>query len=460
MNRRDFLIGTAASAGALGAGGWGLAAAGDAQQLTIQPASFAFRETPTEGLVSLSPDAPPPVLYGTQGEPMRLRVVNRTEDYTAMHWHGLRIANAMDGVPYLTQMPIAGGESFDYEFTPPDAGTYWYHPHCMTMAQMAHGLTGVMVIREAKDPGFDGDQAINLRDFRLDDQGAFLPYYTARGAARGGTHGNVLTANWLQAPVYDHPAGGLVRLRVVNTDTTRIYKLHLSTDQARIIAWDGHPVEFELPLPSAEAPLLLGPGQRADFAVQMAADEGQTADLLAELPGQPARTMARLRSVGADLARDLRELKPLPANPVARPDLANAEVHDFVFGWTPEGGPPDDGFCGSMGYSFWSINRTPWAGDAAKGTGPLAVLERGKSYVLRLRNESPNLHPIHLHGLAFVPLRSNLRQLPPLVTDTLLLLKDEVAEVALVADNPGDWAFHCHVIEHQKTGLAGYIRVT
>ncbi|UWQ45947.1 multicopper oxidase family protein [Leisingera aquaemixtae] len=460
MNRRDFLLGTAATAGALGSGGWGLTAAGEAQRLFIQPASFAFRETPTEGLVSLSPDAPPPVLYGTQGKPMRLQVQNGTEDYTAMHWHGLRIANAMDGVPYLTQMPIAGGEVFDYAFTPPDAGTYWYHPHCMTMAQMAHGLTGVMVIREAEDPGFDGDQAINLRDFRLDDQGAFLPYYTARGAARGGTHGNVLTANWLQAPVYDHPAGGLVRLRVVNTDTTRIYKLHLSTDQARIIAWDGHPVDLGIPLPWAQEPLLAGPGQRVDFAVRMPADEGQTVDLLAELPGQPARTMARMRAIGADLARDLRELKPLPPNPVSRPDLANAEVHDFVFGWTPEGGAPNDGYCGSMGYSFWSINRTPWAGDAAKGSGPLATLERGKSYVLRLRNESPNLHPIHLHGLAFVPIRSNLRKLPALVTDTLLLLKDEVAEIALVADNPGDWAFHCHVIEHQKTGLAGYIRVT
>ncbi|UWQ37587.1 multicopper oxidase family protein [Leisingera aquaemixtae] len=460
MNRRDFLLGTAATAGVLGSGGWSLAAAGEAQRLIIQPASFPFRETPTEGLVSLSPDAPPPVLYGTQGKPMRLRVQNGTEDYTAMHWHGLRIANAMDGVPYLTQMPIAGGEVFDYAFTPPDAGTHWYHPHCMTMAQMAHGLTGVMVIREAEDPGFDGDQAINLRDFRLDDQGAFLPYYTARGAARGGTHGNVLTANWLQAPVYDHPAGGLVRLRVVNTDTTRIYKLHLSTDQARIIAWDGHPVDLGIPLPSAQEPLLAGPGQRVDFAVRMPADEGQTVDLLAELPGQPARTMARMRAIGADLARDLRELKPLPPNPVSRPDLANAEVHDFVFGWTPEGGAPNDGYCGSMGYSFWSINRTPWAGDAAKGSGPLATLERGKSYVLRLRNESPNLHPIHLHGLAFVPIRSNLRKLPALVTDTLLLLKDEVAEIALVADNPGDWAFHCHVIEHQKTGLAGYIRVT
>jgi len=57
-------------------------------------------------------------------------------------------------VPYLTQMPIGEGEVFDYEFTPPDAGTYWYHPHCMTMEQMTYGLTGVMVIAEHDDPGF------------------------------------------------------------------------------------------------------------------------------------------------------------------------------------------------------------------------------------------------------------------------------------------------------------------
>lgn len=460
MNRRDFLLGSAATAAALGGASWGADRSVAAQELLIQPASFAFREQPTQGMVSLSPDAPPPVIHGQQGQPMHLRVRNGTADYTAMHWHGLRIANAMDGVPYLTQMPIAGGEVFDYQFTPPDAGTYWYHPHCMTMAQMAHGLTGVMVIQEAEDPGFDGDQVLNLRDFRLAEDGSFLPYYTARGAARGGTHGNVLTANWLQAPVYDQPSGGLVRLRVVNSDTTRIYKLHLSTAQARIIAWDGHPVEMVLPLPTAAEPLLVGPGQRVDFAVQMPSSEGQTVALLAELPGRPTRTMAQLRSLGADRGRVLDELKPLPANPFSKPDLSQAEVLDFVFGWTPEGDAPNDGYCGSMGYSFWSINRTPWAGDAAKGTGPLAVLERGKSYVLRLRNESPNLHPIHLHGLAFVPIRSNLRQLPPLITDTLLLLKDEQVEIALVADNPGDWAFHCHVIEHQKTGLAGYIRVT
>ncbi|WP_209599678.1 multicopper oxidase family protein [Ruegeria sp. HKCCSA071] len=459
MKRREFLLGSGAAAGAFGLGGWSLAAGDAAQELVLQPASYRLREGLTTGMVSLSPDAPPPVLYGRQGEPMRLSVRNTLPDYTSMHWHGLRIRNEMDGVPYLTQMPIGEGESFTYEFTPPDAGTYWYHPHCMTMEQMARGLTGVMVIAEPEEPGFDSEQVINLRDFRLDEGDAFLPAYTARGAARAGTFGTVQTANWQGAAVYEHTAGSLVRLRVVNTDTTRIYKLHPEGAETRIIAWDGHPVEIDLPVPTADEPLLLGPGQRVDFAVRMPENEGQSADLMAKFPGQPHRAMARLRANGASAARDLRELRPLRANPVARPDPNGAELHEFVFGWTPEGGAPNDGFCGTLGYSFWSINRKPWPGDAAQGTGPLAVLEQGKSYVLRLRNESPNLHPIHLHGLAFVPLRSNLHTLPPLMTDTMLLLKDEIADIALVADNPGDWAFHCHVIEHQKTGLTGFIRV-
>ncbi|WP_050605217.1 multicopper oxidase family protein [Ruegeria sp. 6PALISEP08] len=459
MKRREFLLGSSAAAGVVGLGGLSLAAGNDAQDLVLQSANYRLRDQLTTGMVSLSPDAPPPVLYGRQGEAMRLTVRNTLPDYTAMHWHGLRIANKMDGVPYLTQMPIGEGESFAYEFTPPDAGTHWYHPHCMTMDQMAHGLTGVMVIAEPEDPGFESEQVINLRDFRLDEEGAFLPAYTARRAARAGTFGNVQTANWRTEAVYDHAAGTLVRLRVVNTDTTRIYRLHLEGALARIIAWDGHPVEVDLALPTADEPLLLGPGQRVDFAMRMPEDEGQSAALMAKFPGQKHRAMARLRATGQSASRDLKELRPLRTNPVLRPNLDQAEMHEFVFGWTPEGGAPNDGFCGSLGYSFWSINRTPWPGDAAQGTGPLAVLEQGKSYVLRLRNESPNLHPIHLHGLAFVPLKSNLRKLPPLVSDTVLLLKDEIIDIALVADNPGDWAFHCHVIEHQKTGLAGFIRV-
>lgn len=83
-----------------------------------------------------------------------------------------------------------------------------------------------------------------------------------------------------------------------------------------------------------------------------------------------------------------------------------------------------------------------------------------KAYVLRLRNSSPNRHPIHLHGLVFRPLRSNKRTLPSNRIGTIVLDKEETIDIGLVADNPGDWAFHCHAIEHQKTGLAGFVCVS
>ena len=470
MKRRDFLLTAGAIAGTAGLGAAGLGATGLVSgvgprkapmpyDLIVQKARYRFTDQSTLGMVSLLPQAPPPVLVGHQGKPMVLNVRNTLPDYTSMHWHGVRIANAMDGVPYLTQMPIATNETFPYAFTPPDAGTYWYHPHCMTMDQMAHGLTGVLVIKEAKDPGFDADQAINLKDFRLNEEGEFLPSFTGRGAARAGTFGNVVTANWQENPVYDQPAGALLRLRVVNTDTTRIHKLYLTTTDARIIAWDGHPVRDPIALPTALKPVFVGPGQRLDFALRMPDSEGQKIDLMASLPGQP-KVMASLRAIGSNLNRNLNALSALSPNPVADPDLSVAQTHEFVFGWSPDSMIANNGVCGSTGYTFWSINRTPWAGDAATGIGPLAQLELGKSYIFRLRNESPHAHPIHLHGLSFLPLRSNKRRLKRNWTDTALLLRGETVDVALVADNPGDWAFHCHVIEHQKTGLAGYLRVS
>ena len=375
-----------------------------------------------------------------------------------MHWHGLRIPNAMDGVPYLTQFPIAPGEAFDYRFAPPDAGTYWYHPHCMTMDQMALGLTGVMIVEEADDPGFDAEIVLNLRDFRLREDGGWLKLWTARNAARAGTPGTAMTANWRRDPVYDAPAGGLVRLRLAATDTTRIYRIFVPGMEGRIIACDGHPLRVPVADPTGAAPHVLAPGQRVDLALRMPAGEGRELAVMTATAGGPRR-LARIRARGADRGRDLRELAPLPANPVPEPDLASARRGEFVFGWSPEGGKPDNGFCGSLGLTFWSINRKPWPGDAVRGTGPLATLRVGESAVLRLRNESPNLHPIHLHGLVFRPIASNKRKIASNWTDTAILQRDETLDIALVTDNPGDWAFHCHVIEHQKTGLAGFLRV-
>jgi len=460
FHRRQFLQTSAALISVAGLNAFGPPQSSEkaVQALDIQPAQFNLtKHGTTRNMVSLSANSPPPVLLAKQGVPFAADITNRLTDYTTMHWHGIRLPNAMDGVPYLTQFPLRQDETFHYAFTPPDAGTYWYHPHCMTMELMALGLTGILIVEEAENPGFDSDIAVNLRDFRLGEDGQFTELYTARGAARGGTLGTVMTANWEQDPVYNAPTGSLVRLRVVATDTARIYKLFLPGATGKILALDGHPVAVPLPWPTATDPLILSPGQRADFAIEMPKTEAEEISLLADVSGGP-RCLARLRAVGPDIKRHLSDLKPLTPNRIVEPDLAAAEMVEFVFGWSPSGDLPNNGLCGTLGYTFWSINRTPWSGDAS-GAGPLATLKLGGSYIFRLRNESPNNHPIHLHGLTFKPVRSNKRQVVSNWTDTALLLRGETLDVVLTADNPGDWAFHCHVIEHQKTGLAGFIRV-
>ncbi|MFD1695259.1 multicopper oxidase family protein [Roseibium aestuarii] len=463
VSRREVLLGGGAVLAAATAGGLTAARATVADhRLVIAPYRASLVPgTVTEGMMSFAADAMPPVLRLRQGETVQIDVENRLDEASIVHWHGLRVPNRFDGVPYLTQPPIHSGETFRYELTSEDAGTYWYHPHCNTLDQMARGLTGLLVVEEAEPVGFDQDLPLNIRDFRLGSDGQFIDLFKARSAARGGTLGTVSTVNWQQEPVYDLPAGSLVRLRLAVTDVTRVGTYDLmnadvpaSPETARVIALDSNPVPASLPA----AGILLAPGQRADIAMRVPSTEGQELVLTRQSARGP-KPLARFRAVGASAGRSLDELKPLPRNPISEPDLANAEVLEFLFGWTPEGAPPIASVCGSLGYTFWSINRIAWEGDTPDPVGPLSVMRKGRSYILRLRNETPNDHPIHLHGMTFRLLRSNKRPLPPLWTDTALLLEGETMEVALVADNPGDWAFHCHVIEHQKTGLTGYLRV-
>lgn len=75
-----------------------------------------------------------------QGEPVRIVVDNRLEQDTTVHWHGIRLPISMDGVPGISQPPIQPGETFGYEFTPPDAGTFWYYPHANSLQQLGRGL--------------------------------------------------------------------------------------------------------------------------------------------------------------------------------------------------------------------------------------------------------------------------------------------------------------------------------
>jgi FtsP/CotA-like multicopper oxidase with cupredoxin domain len=411
------------------------------------------RKVMTYGTVDDAATGMPPVIRMKKGEPFAARLLNGLDEPTTIHWHGLRIVNAMDGVPEMTQPYVYPGDGFDYAFTPPDAGTFWYHPHCNTLTQMGHGLTGVIVVENPTDPIFDAEIVLNLRDWRLGDDGAFLAPFKPRDAARGGTYGTIRAANWRQGPTYDAPAGGLVRVRLAATDVTRIYTLGTEGATAMVIALDGNPVEMPFRLDRLD----FGPGQRVELILRMPDTEG-TMVRLGNFRGSSPWTIATLRATGTSLKRDSRDVKPLPANPVPEADLSVAERIPLDFTATAEHAPAPS-ICGTLGYTFWAINKVPWTGDTPDPVAPLSELKLGRSYVLQVRNRTPHAHPIHLHGLSFRILSSNKRTMLPPPTDTILLLPDEQAELGLVADNLGDWLLHCHIIEHQKTGMSGYFRI-
>lgn len=463
ITRRTVLKASAAVAGSFGLGalanaldgfGLGALAAPEPQILkTTATQALLTGTTPTRDVLTYGEGGMPPVLRMTKGKPFAARLVNGIDDPTTIHWHGVRVPNKMDGVPFLVQPYVYTGDHFDYAFTPPDAGTFWYHPHCNTLVQMGHGLTGVIVVEDPADPVFDAEVVLNLRDWRLGGDGQFIAPFRPRDAARGGTYGTVRSTNWLAEPRYDAPAGGLVRLRVAITDVTRIYSFRVNGAEATVIAIDGNPVpqRFALDL------LQLGPGQRVELAIRMPDEEGAVAEL-EDIRGTKPAVLATLRSVGTSLKRDVRDLPALGANPVAKVDPASAQHIRLMLSATAEN-VASDSICGSIGYSFWAINKVPWPGDTPDPTAPLAELKLGRHYIIDMDNPTPRAHPIHLHGLSFTVLWSSAGPVPPQVSDTYLIQPDEKVQLGFVADNPGDWLLHCHIIEHQKTGMTSYLRV-
>lgn len=457
LSRRKVLTGLAGlgALGLTGAGGaryWlerSQAASGHDYELIAEPVELSLRPGQTTPAWGYGGQAPGLELRARQGDWLRVRFVNRLPQPSTLHWHGIRLPLEMDGVPYVSQLPVLPGETFDYRFRVPDAGSFWYHPHASSGEQLGRGLVGPLIVEEREPSGFRHERVLNLKSWHVDGAGAFTSFSVAREAARGGTPGTLSTVNGVHAPELALPAGQIVRLRILNLDNTITYRLRLPGAEARVYALDGNPV---LPLPLGKE-YWLGPGMRIELGLKVPA-AGQALALM----NGPLR-LATLRAEPSDAQEQEAGGWPaaLPPNPIAEPDLARAELLRFNFEWVgavsvkaaPDAMP-----------SFWMINGQAWANEDPRcAERPLVTLRRGQSYIFELRNLSQYQHPVHIHGLTFKVLSSNRRKIDPWYTDTYLLGKNETARVALVADNPGTWMFHCHVIDHMETGLMGAIEV-
>ncbi|HEX6960031.1 MAG TPA: multicopper oxidase family protein [Ferrovibrio sp.] len=400
-----------------------------------------------------------------RGQPFAAVLKNALPEHTAIHWHGLRIPFAMDGVPYFSQDPVEPGQSFRYAFTPPDPGTFFFHPHCDTVAQLGRGLAGVLIVEDPRDAGlFDQEQTLVIKDWRVRKDGSFREFSTAAGAAKAGTFGNLRTVNGGAAPTIVVRPGARLRLRLLNIDLTRIPMLGLrGAERAMVVATDGNACA-----PFAVDGWRLGPAMRADLALVMPMREGAEA-FLEDIWSSKPHLLARIVTRGEAVRRDPGQPLTLPAAELPEPDLKAAGRLDFsllaghedagLAAWAKENGGGLDDLCLTR-QVFWSINRQAWPG---MGPGlkadPLFELKSGRSYVAEIFNGTPHTHPMHLHGHTFKVVGSTEEDVRPHWCDTVLVRPKERVRIAFVAGTPGDWMFHCHITEHQETGMMGYLRV-
>ncbi|MCZ7563867.1 MAG: multicopper oxidase family protein [Burkholderiales bacterium] len=439
-----------------------LEAAAAEQQLA--PAQY-----PATAIWGYNDTTPGPLLRVKQGGRLRITLANGlARQDTTVHWHGIRLPNAMDGVPHLTQPPVRPGERFAYEFDVPDAGTYWYHPHVASYEQVARGLHGALVVEEERPIEVDRDLVWVLADWRMTRRAAIQEDFNdLHDLAHAGRLGSVVTINGRYAREYplEARAGERVRLRLVNAAVARIFGLRFAAHRPVVVALDGQPVA---PHALDERGLVLAPGMRADLVIDFDGKPGGRHVIEdTYYPGDRATLTEIAYADGAHARAGARgAVPPLPANPLAEPDPAKAERHVLALQGGAMGALREARVRGAVlpiqrmlreHHLAWAIN-----GVAGKSheDAPLLELRRGRHYVLALRNETGWDHPIHLHGHVFRVLARDGTPVPHRPwRDTVLVSRRETVEIALVADNPGDWMLHCHALLHQEGGMMGVIRV-
>lgn len=442
----------------------------EAIRLRAAPATAPLlgADEPSTSVWAYNASVPGPLLRVRQGESARLVVENALDQDTTVHWHGIRVPNAMDGVPGLTQPPILPGEIFTYDFVAPDAGTYWYHPHANSLQQIGRGLAGVLIVDEPEPVAVDRDVLWVLGDWRLTSDAQIAPGFgSSMEAVMSGRVGNTITLNGTIPKDQLVRAGERIRLRLVNTSLARIMALRFVGHRPMVIAIDGQPCD---PHEAEDGRVILGPAMRVDVGLDLEGEPGKRYAVVDDYYEGLSYTLT-------SLAYDERPPLPdrpldiplaLPRNPLPEPDLAAAQRQEILLQGGMMGGGALAGIGGMGGMATpgmngepaWAINGMSMTGDGHAGMQPIFTLKRGQTCVLSMRNETAWWHPMHIHGFSPLVVQRNGKPVPHRQwQDTILMAPKDTVECAFVADKPGDWMLHCHVTDHQMAGLMTVFRV-
>lgn len=457
------------------------ALAPEPRALTAAPGKARLRPEPAPETAVWSFDgrAQPPVLRVKLGETVRVRVENRTDKPLALHWHGVRNQNAMDGVGGVTQAPIRPGADFTYVFTPPDAGTYLARPLVVggSSEPSGRGLAGFLIVEEKAPPAVDADVALLVQDWRLEADGSLMGFGQTAFAAANGRLGNLVTVNGRPVPeTFEARPGSRVRVRIGNACNARGTRIRFEGLKVYVAAVDGQPTDTFEPL---RATLPFPPGTRYDLLVDLPSEPGQTGSISA-LVGQ-GLVLASVTTKGAPVTEKRPPIGPVGENRLlpAEVKLQNAVRRDVVItgGATvpkdaKDAGAKDAGAKDAGAKDAGAKPAEPtYAGDPARiwmvngqsgaaGLAPIFSVKRGQVVVLALRNETAFPQALHLHGHVFRLLHPLDDGWEPYWLDTFQLLEGRTARIAFQADNPGRWLLSATVLERFDTGLWTSFEVT
>jgi FtsP/CotA-like multicopper oxidase with cupredoxin domain len=363
---------------------------------------------------TLNGQTPGPVIHAVRGQLVQVTLVNaNVPDGVTLHWHGVDVPNAEDGVAGVTQDAVKPGRSFVYRFVVSSAGTYWYHSHQVSDAQVRGGLFGALVVSgDAVTSDVDQVLAVHTYDGRR----------TLNGVS--------------DVSSSDAAPGQMVRARVINTDSgpLRVW----ASSSYRVVAVDGRAV--------------VAPSDISGKAVVVTA--GGRVDLLFAAPGRV--------DVGAGAAFSSPGVPAAPS-PSATLDLLSYGT-PAPLGFDPARANRNFsyrigrriGFLDGKPGMWWTINGHQFP------DVPMFMVSTGDIVKMTISNSSGEVHPMHLHGHHAVVLSRNgvAATGSPWWFDSLDVADGDSYVVAFVADNPGIWVDHCHNLRHAEDGLMAHLAYT
>jgi FtsP/CotA-like multicopper oxidase with cupredoxin domain len=382
---------------------------------------------------------PGPFIEAHVGDVLEVRLTNRLPEPTTLHWHGLRLPAAMDGTD-MVQHPVMPGATFTYRFKLVDAGTFWYHSHSNETVQVERGLYGTLVVRTADEPAFDRERVLVLSDVMLDQNGQIVAHGGSQ-ERRGGREGNVRLVNGTSEPDLMMWGGQVERWRIINAASARYVRLSVGQRPFRIVGSGGG--LFEGLTMTRE--VLLTPGERVDIAIG---------------PFQPGEVLAVLseaydRGIGPSDTEHFATLRVGPAAPSSfgMPEYARA-IEPLV-------------------ESATSATREVRFSERIDAHGDVTFLVNGAQHyrdepvtvgqlqVWDIVNASSTDHPFHLHGFFFQVLeRNGAPSAYRSWEDTVNVPAGGRVRIAwLPDDRPGEWMYHCHILEHHADGMMAHFAV-